>query len=151
MSMNPARTFGSAVVASLWTATWIYFTAPPLGMLAAAELYLRISGIGRVYCAKLDHSGSARCIFHCRFPALLQESRNGKTAVACLAEPQLTGDRPSPRVTPAAAREPASLPPGAVTCGTPAASKGSSDRSAAEPMADAELPASAVQETLYFG
>lgn len=41
MSMNPARTLGSAVVADLWTACWIYFVAPPLGMLLAAELHLR--------------------------------------------------------------------------------------------------------------
>ena len=33
MSMNPARTFGSALFARNWTALWIYFTAPPLGML----------------------------------------------------------------------------------------------------------------------
>jgi len=36
MSMNPARTLGSAVLPGLWTALWIYFLAPPLGMLAAA-------------------------------------------------------------------------------------------------------------------
>ena len=36
MSMNPARTFGSAVAAGDWTALWLYFTAPPLGMVAAA-------------------------------------------------------------------------------------------------------------------
>ncbi len=41
MSMNPARTFGSALPAQLWQAVWIYFTAPPLGMLLAAALYLR--------------------------------------------------------------------------------------------------------------
>ena len=40
MSMNPARTFGSALAAQLWTSLWIYFTAPPLGMLAAAEVSL---------------------------------------------------------------------------------------------------------------
>ena len=28
MSMNPARTFASAAVASLWVGLWIYFTAP---------------------------------------------------------------------------------------------------------------------------
>lgn len=28
MSMNPARTFGSAFSAHVWTAWWIYFTAP---------------------------------------------------------------------------------------------------------------------------
>ena len=32
MSMNPARTFGSAFVGHLWTGLWIYFTAPVLAM-----------------------------------------------------------------------------------------------------------------------
>ncbi len=44
MSMNPARTAGSAFSAHLWTAWWIYFTAPPLGMLLAAEIYVRLKG-----------------------------------------------------------------------------------------------------------
>jgi aquaporin Z len=42
-SINPARTFGSAVVAQVWTAVWIYFTAPLLGMFGAAEVYVRIT------------------------------------------------------------------------------------------------------------
>lgn len=67
MSMNPARTFGSAVVGNTWTAWWIYFTAPPLAMLAAAEVYVRTRGIRAVLCAKFDHGGLARCIFNCRF------------------------------------------------------------------------------------
>ncbi len=41
-SINPARTFGSALFAHLYTALWIYFTAPLLGMFAAAELYVRL-------------------------------------------------------------------------------------------------------------
>src|SRR5439155_2517458 len=31
MSMNPARTLGSAFSARNWTSIWIYFTAPPVG------------------------------------------------------------------------------------------------------------------------
>ena len=42
MSLNPARSFGSALAAHHWSALWIYFIAPPLGMLVAAELYLRV-------------------------------------------------------------------------------------------------------------
>lgn len=62
MSMNPARTFGSAFAAHLWTAFWIYLTAPLLGMLLASELYVR--GLGRrVFCAKLQHDPARRCIF----------------------------------------------------------------------------------------
>lgn len=70
MSMNPARTFGSAIVADTWTAWWIYFTAPPLAMLAAAEAFTRMRGLKAVFCAKLDHTGSSRCIFNCRFDEL---------------------------------------------------------------------------------
>ena len=63
MSMNPARTLGSAAFAGVWTALWIYFLAPPLGMLAAAELYLRRRGRAAVFCAKLHHENDTRCIF----------------------------------------------------------------------------------------
>ena len=63
MSMNPARTLGSAVFARDWTALWVYFTAPPLGMLAAAEVYLRRHGPDAVFCAKLHHRNSERCVF----------------------------------------------------------------------------------------
>ena len=62
-SMNPARTTGSAIVAHDASALWVYFLAPPLGMLAAAEIYLRWRGAARVFCAKLLHPASARCIF----------------------------------------------------------------------------------------
>src|SRR6201997_5801868 len=41
MSMSPARSFASAAPGRLWNALWIYFTAPPVGMLLAAEVYLR--------------------------------------------------------------------------------------------------------------
>jgi aquaporin Z len=68
MSMNPARTLGSAFSAWTWTAIWIYFTAPPLGMLVAAELYVRIRGESRVLCAKLHHENKERCIFRCQYP-----------------------------------------------------------------------------------
>jgi aquaporin Z len=61
MSMNPARTFGSAFVANSWVALWIYFTAPPLGMLLAAQLYLRRRGARAVPCAKMVHA--TPCIF----------------------------------------------------------------------------------------
>ncbi len=40
-SINPARTFGSAVLAHVWTSFWIYCTAPLLGMFGAAEMYVR--------------------------------------------------------------------------------------------------------------
>src|SRR5215472_2242675 len=67
MSMNPARTLGSAFSAHVWTALWIYFCAPPLGMLLAAELYVRIRGAKSVLCAKLHHQNQHRCIFRCGY------------------------------------------------------------------------------------
>src|SRR5439155_2312130 len=66
MSMNPARTFGSAVLPQLWDSLWIYFLAPPLGMLAAAAVYLRLKHA--VGCAKLHHQNKLRCIF-CEYQA----------------------------------------------------------------------------------
>lgn len=67
MSMNPARSFGSALTAHIWTALWIYFIAPPIGMLLAAEVYLRFKGASSVLCCKLHHENDKRCIFHCRY------------------------------------------------------------------------------------
>jgi aquaporin Z len=66
MSMNPARTLGSALPARTWTGLWIYFTAPLLGMLTGAELYCAISARG-VACAKLHHQNTYRCIFRCGY------------------------------------------------------------------------------------
>jgi aquaporin Z len=64
MSMNPARTLASALFAHSWTTLWIYFAAPPLGMLLAAEVYLRFDGKRNDGCAKLHHQNNKRCI-HC--------------------------------------------------------------------------------------
>src|SRR5438128_8085595 len=56
------------VPAQYWTALWIYFTAPLIGMLSAAEVYVRIRGSHSVACAKLHHENRKRCIF-CGKPA----------------------------------------------------------------------------------
>jgi aquaporin Z len=64
MSTNPARSFGSALHARQWHAMWIYFTAPLLGMLLAAEVFLRARGGVGPYCAKLHHDNNTRCIFN---------------------------------------------------------------------------------------
>ena len=69
MSMNPARTFSSAVGAQVWMSLWIYFLAPPLGMLLAAETYRRFNVNRAVACAKLHHHNNRRCIFRCNFEA----------------------------------------------------------------------------------
>jgi aquaporin Z len=63
MSMNPARTFGSAFPAQVWTALWVYFTAPLIGMFAAAQVYVTTKRSAAVACAKLHHQNTRRCIF----------------------------------------------------------------------------------------
>lgn len=63
MSINPARTFASALPANVWTAVWIYFFAPPLAMLLAAELYVRRTRCSaKTLCGKLCPNTEMRCI-----------------------------------------------------------------------------------------
>ena len=66
MSMNPARTYGSAFGAGIWMSLWIYFIAPPVGMLLAAELFERVQRRSTA-CAKFHHHNNQRCIFRCNF------------------------------------------------------------------------------------
>lgn len=73
MSLNPARSFASAAPAQHWQHLWIYFLAPPLGMLAAAFVYRRLPN-AQVLCAKIFHALDQRCI-HCGYePAAQQEA-----------------------------------------------------------------------------
>lgn len=60
MSMNPARSLGSAVIAGDWMSLWIYWTAPLLGMLLAAEVRVRRGRAGEG-CAKFAHA--TPCVF----------------------------------------------------------------------------------------
>jgi len=41
MSLNPARSFAAAFAANEWKHLWIYFVAPPVAMLLAAEIFER--------------------------------------------------------------------------------------------------------------
>jgi MIP family channel proteins len=45
-SFNPARSFGPAVAGGGWTAHWLYWAAPTVGMVAGMRLYevLRVAG-----------------------------------------------------------------------------------------------------------
>lgn len=72
MSINPARTLASGVLARIYDGLWIYLSATIGGMLVAGELYRRWPSAPPVYCAKLDHHGHGRCIFKCRFNELLR-------------------------------------------------------------------------------
>ena len=81
MSMNPARTFASAFPGQLWTGWWIYFTAPLLGMLSAAQVYLWKQGRAGINCAKLHHQSNKRCIF-CEY----QRQKDAKAEAAAAKE-----------------------------------------------------------------
>lgn len=67
MSINPARSFSAALIANHWTHLWIYCSAPPLGMVLAAEFYQRYKGRQAVKCCKLHHNNRQRCIFRCNY------------------------------------------------------------------------------------
>lgn len=81
MSMNPARTFASAAPGMLWENFWIYLTAPVLGMLGGAQLFLAVRGAQRLACAKLLHPADVRCI-HCGYqPARFATRADGVQGV----------------------------------------------------------------------
>ena len=79
MSMNPARTLASAVAARTYRGLWIYFTAPPLGMLLAAGMY--VASDGHVHCAKMNHA--TPCWFECEIEATRERgvNRGGGTGI----------------------------------------------------------------------
>ncbi len=87
MSMNPARSLASAWPAQAWESLWIYFVAPPLGMLLAAEVYVRRHGLAAVFCVKLHHDNAYRCIFRCRFGELAAQPRSATPTPARAAVP----------------------------------------------------------------
>jgi aquaporin Z len=61
MSMNPARSLGSASWAGTWMDQWVYLVAPLAGMISAGLLCARWKP--RAHCAKLHHDNPYRCIF----------------------------------------------------------------------------------------
>ena len=67
MSMNPARSLGSAWGAGEWGALWIYVAGPLLGMNLGAFCVTRTRT--RPTCPKLHHPASQRCIFCGHAPA----------------------------------------------------------------------------------
>ena len=80
MSINPARTFASALLANTWTGIWIYFIAPPLGMLLAAETYRLLRGQDRVACAKLRHANKRLCIF-CDYQSAVRRQQSAAVLI----------------------------------------------------------------------
>ena len=80
-SVNPARSFASAFFARVWYGIWVYFVAPCAGMLAAANLYLRLRGPEQVYCAKIYHDMQSVCPFNCQFYKLPPMQKQERTIV----------------------------------------------------------------------
>jgi len=63
-SLNPARSFGPALVSWFWQDQWLYWIAPPLGSLLAVGVF-RLLGFSKrqILTAKLFHVPHYRCIF----------------------------------------------------------------------------------------
>ena len=70
-SLNPARSFGPALVSWFWRDQWVYYVASPIGALLAVGLFRSLGrvGIHDVLTAKLFHAPCYRCIFkHVKAP-----------------------------------------------------------------------------------
>jgi aquaporin Z len=65
MSLNPARTFGSSIVANLWTGWWIYLTAPIAGIIFGIQLHRWLTAEHQNLCGKLNHSRGVACFIRC--------------------------------------------------------------------------------------
>jgi len=74
MSMNPARSFGSAWAAGAWGGFWVYVLGPLAGMNLGAFLAARARP--GAACPKLHHPGTQRCIFCGHEPAAGRLSRS---------------------------------------------------------------------------
>jgi aquaporin Z len=79
-SVNPARTFSSALFAWIWRGIWIYFVAPCMGMLASSAIYVKRNGSDHVYCAKVFHDRRSVCPFPCHFDRVFGEPGPGVKA-----------------------------------------------------------------------
>lgn len=63
-SLNPARSFGPALVSGWWVDQWIYWCAPPLGALLAVGIYRALAAEARdVLTGKLFHAPNYRSLF----------------------------------------------------------------------------------------
>ena len=70
MSMNPARTLASGLQGRDFTDIWLYFAAPPLGMLVAAFVFTKLRGRDAVRCGRLNHAAPGPCPFVCTYERL---------------------------------------------------------------------------------
>ncbi|GHO80997.1 hypothetical protein KSD_87680 [Ktedonobacter sp. SOSP1-85] len=79
-SLNPARSFGPALVSWFWRDQWVYILASPIGALLAVGLFRSLSlvGIHDVLTAKLFHAPRYRCIFKNVKAPQLNTDQDGK-------------------------------------------------------------------------
>jgi len=82
MSINPARTFASALPAGIWSHWWLYLVAPVLGMLTGVELYRRCWPNAIVRRAKLVWCNQQRCIHSGYVPTEITNSADTDSAPA---------------------------------------------------------------------
>lgn len=62
MSINPARTFASALPSHIWIGWWVYLIGPTLAMLTASEVYLRMTRKPAIsLCGKLCPNSDTPC------------------------------------------------------------------------------------------
>lgn len=75
MSMNPARSLGSNLLAQRLDVFWIYLIAPTLAMQLVAMLFARTADDGRVrWCPRLYHPSWSPCVFGCGDSAAIRET-----------------------------------------------------------------------------
>ena len=79
-SLNPARSFGPALVSWYWRDQWLYYLASPIGALLAVILFRLMSlvGIHDVLTAKMFHAPRYRCIFKNVKAPQLNTDQDGK-------------------------------------------------------------------------
>ncbi|HVU70288.1 MAG TPA: aquaporin [Ktedonobacteraceae bacterium] len=79
-SLNPARSFGPALVSWFWRDQWVYVAASPLGALLAVVLFRLLNRVGLrdVLTAKLFHAPRYRCIFKQIKAPLVNTDPHGK-------------------------------------------------------------------------
>jgi len=80
-SLNPARSFGPALVSWIWQGQWLYWVAPPLGAFLAVGAFRLLSGGARdVLTGKLFHVPHYRSVFmNASAPCLPADGKLSKT------------------------------------------------------------------------
>jgi aquaporin Z len=64
-SLNPARSFGPALISGNWTAQWLYAVAPPLGGVLGLIIFNLSTPWREVLTGKLFHAPNYRSVFKC--------------------------------------------------------------------------------------